>query len=232
MIYLPKGVYLVSDTLKSRITDAPPGEGGWCDGWRSGTFVVGESRDETIIRLKDHAEGFDDPKEPKPVLVNGSTGHGKGHDSRIGGWGNEAFQNTYNDFTVDTGNNNPGAVGVDFLASNRGGMYNIHIVSGDGQGVAGLDMTRSWPGPGLIKNVSIDGFDHGIRRRGMDASMTFEHITLTNQRLAGIHISGSPFMSLRKVISHNRVPVLESERSDRAMVMLVDCEFTYTGAGG
>jgi hypothetical protein len=92
MIYLPKGVYLVSDTLKSRITDAPPGEGGWCDGWRSGTFVVGESRDETLLRLKDSAAGFDNPNEPKPVLVNGSTGHGKGHDSRIGGWGNKAFQ--------------------------------------------------------------------------------------------------------------------------------------------
>jgi hypothetical protein len=110
-------------------------------------------------------------------------------------------------------------VGVDFLASNRGGTYNIHIVSGDGQGVAGLDMTRFWPGPGLIKNVSIDGFDHGIRQRGMDASMTFEHITLTHQRLTGIHISGSPFMSLRKVISHNQVPVFMSERCDQAMAM-------------
>jgi hypothetical protein len=232
-VYLPAGTYLVSKWLRARVTDAPPGEGGWSDGWRSGMFIVGESRDRTVIRLKDKAAGFGDPAKPRAMIITGSTGHGKGHDSRIGGWGNEAFQNTLMNFTVDTGKGNPGAIGVDFLASNRGGMYDIAIRSGapDGSGVCGLDMSRPWPGPGLIKNVSVDGFDCGIRQKGMDCSMTFEHITLTNQKQVAIEGAGSPTMSMRKVVTRNAVPVFRSVRGGRGMIMFLDSSFTYTGKG-
>ena len=34
MVYIPDGTYLVSASLRARITDAAPGEGGWSDGWR------------------------------------------------------------------------------------------------------------------------------------------------------------------------------------------------------
>jgi len=232
LIYLPAGTYVIRKPLRARVTDAPPGEGGWSDGWRSGMFVVGQSRERTVIRLADRAPGFGDRGKPQAMLLPGSTGHGKGHDRRIGGWGNEAFQNTLMNFTVDTGRGNPGAIGVDFLASNRGGMYDITIRSGspDRAGVCGLDMSRPWPGPGLIKNVAINGFDYGIRQKSMDCSMTYEHIALSDQRVAGIHAAGSPVMSLRKVISRGAVPVLKCDNSGRAVIMLLDSEFTYTGA--
>ena len=52
-VYLPAGTYLISGSLKARITDAADGQGGWSDGWRSGIFLVGESRQRTVLRLKD-----------------------------------------------------------------------------------------------------------------------------------------------------------------------------------
>ncbi|MEX2380883.1 MAG: PA14 domain-containing protein [Opitutales bacterium] len=233
-IYLPDGTYLVSDHIRARVTDAPPGEGGWSDGWRGGMYLIGQSRDGVVIQLADNAPGFGNPDKPKAVIVTGSTGHGEKHDSRIGGWGNEAFQNTLNNFTVDTGKGNPGAVAVDFLASNRGGMYDMTLRSGspDKAGVCGIDMTRPWPGPGMIYNVSVDGFDYGIRQEQMDCSMTFEHITLTNQRVAGIQAIRHPVMSLRKVTSRNTVPVLVSKDSNKAMIAFLDSEFVHPGRDG
>ncbi len=230
MIYLPAGTYLVSKSLRARITDAPDGQGGWSDGWRCGLFMVGESRDRTVIRLKDGAPGFGEAAKPQAMIITGSTGHGQGHDSRIGGWGNEAFQNTLNNFTVDTGGGNAGAIGVDFLASNRGSMNNITVRDGGGS-FCGVDMSRAWPGPGLLSHVAVEGFEVGIRQHGMDCSMTFEHITLTHQRKAGIEGTGSPTMSMRKVVSRNAVPVFRSTKSGSGMIMFLDSEFTFSGEG-
>ncbi|MFP4055698.1 MAG: PA14 domain-containing protein [Candidatus Brocadiia bacterium] len=232
-IYLPEGTYLLSGSLKARITDKPEGQGGWSDGWRSGMALVGQSRERTILRLKDSCPGFGDRSKPKAVLITGSTGHGKGHDSRIGGWGNEAFQNYLLNFTVDVGSGNPGAIGVDFLASNRGAMDGITIRSSDPEkaGFCGIDMTRAWPGPALVKNVAVDGFDYGIRQRHMDCGMVFEHITLTGQRKLAIEARGSPTMSLRGVVSRNAVPVFRSVEGGRGMFMFLDSSFTYTGEG-
>ncbi len=232
-IHLPAGTYLVSKPLKARVTDAPPGEGGWSDGWRSGMFLVGQRRGDTVIKLADGAPGFGDPNAPRAMIITGSTGHGAKHDSRIGGWGNEAFQNTLMNFTVDTGKGNPGAIGVDFLASNRGSMIDITVRSGapDGSGVCGVDLTRPWPGPGLVKNVSVDGFDYGVRQRHMDCSMTYEHITLTGQKVAAIQALGSPVVSMRKIVTRGDAPVFRSDNSGRAMIVFLDSRFAFTGSG-
>ncbi len=230
-IYIPNGTYLLSDSIKARVTDAPDGQGGWSDGWRSGMIFIGESRDGVVLKLKDRCEGFTDPKKPRTMIITGSTGHGKGHDSRIGGWGNEAFRNCLMNFTVDSGQGNAGAVGVDFLASNRGTMSDITIRSGaaDQSGVCGLDLSRPWPGPALVTRVDIEGFDVGLRQKGMDCSMTYEHLRLRGQRVAGIEAVGQPVMSIRGVISENRVPVLRSVKGGGGILILIDSTFTYTG---
>ncbi len=228
-VYLPKGTYLISKTLKGRVTDAPDGEGGWSDGWRSGLALVGESRDGTILQLKNACPGFTDPNKKQIMLITGSTGHGQGHDSRKGGFGNEAFQNTLMNFTINTGKGNPGASGVDFLASNRGTMEEVSIRSGDGSGIYGIDLCRPWPGPALIKNCSVDGFNVGLRQEGMDCSMTYEHLTFTGQKVAVIQ-SQQAFMSLRGMISRNSVPVFQIEGKN-AVTNILDSAFTWTGKG-
>ena len=66
------------------------------------------------------------------------------------------------------------------------------IRSGDGGGVAGIAMNRNWPGPGLIRNVEIAGFDYGIQMvNHWQYSMTFEHLTLRNQRKAGMQVENN-----------------------------------------
>ncbi|MDA3962250.1 MAG: glycosyl hydrolase family 28-related protein [Planctomycetota bacterium] len=230
MVYIPKGTYRLTRALRSRMTDAPDGEGGWSDGWRSGLFICGESREGTILKLDDNAEGFGDPAKSRALLVTGSTGHGKAHGARIGGWGNEAFQNTLMNFTVDTGSGNPGAIGVDFLASNRGTMEEITVRSGDGAGRAGVSCSRAWPGPALVKSVLVEGFDYGLTQRSMDCSMTYEHLTFRGQHKAAIRGTGSPFMSLRGIISDNAVPAFDVEGKN-AVVNVLDSRFTYTGTG-
>jgi hypothetical protein len=62
------------------------------------------------------------------MLALGSTGHGKGHDRRIGGWGNGASRDHPANLTVDPGRGDPGAVGVDFLASSRGGTLECYAL--------------------------------------------------------------------------------------------------------
>lgn len=60
--------------------------------------------------------------------------------------------------------------------------------------------------------------------------MTFEHITLRHRRIAGIHGTGSPFMSLRGVVSYNAVPAFGIEGND-AIVTILYSRFIHTGAG-
>jgi len=231
LIYLPNGTYLISDTLKARITDAPDGKGGWSDGWRSGLFLVGQDREKTILKLKDQTPAFTDKTKPKAMLITGSTNHDNNR-FRTGGWGNEGFQNTLMNFTVDTGKGNPGAIGIDYLASNRGTLEDITVRSGDPAKVwfCGLDLRRDWPGPALVKNVAVDGFDYGLMQAGMDCSMTYEHLTLSNQQVCVIRGLGEPFMSLRGIVSRNAVPVMQIEGLN-AVVNVLDSSFTWTGKG-
>ena len=230
MVYLPKGTYLVSEPLKARVIDGPEDNKEWCNGWRCGLFLAGESREQTVIRLKDATPGFTDRAKPQPLIITGSTGHGQGHDMRKGGFGNEAFRNTLMNFTVDTGKGNPGASGVDFLASNRGTMEEVTVKSGDGAGYCGLDLGRAWPGPALIKNVSVDGFEIGLRQKSMDCSMTYEHLTFTNQSVCAIFADSQPVMSLRGITSRNAVPALLIDGGN-AIIGMLDSTLIWTGEG-
>ena len=164
-VYFPTGTYLVSNTLESRIAT-----NGWSYGWRAGMQLIGQSDTGTVIRLKDQAPGFGDPGNPKAVLRTGSEDPGNPDGS-----GNQAFRHSIYHLTIDTGAGNPGAVGLDYLASNRGAVEDVTIRSGDGEGFCGLSMMRQWPGPALIKRVRIEGFQSGVMVQHYEYSMTFEH---------------------------------------------------------
>ncbi len=168
IIYFPAGIYRVSDTILRKDADGA---------FQPDLILIGEDRATTTIKLTNGAAGFDDPTHPKAVVFTSSglrfmknpTDGGRDYVSR--GEGNEAFGNTVENLTIDVGNGNPGAIGIDFLANNVGAVRNVTITA-PGRAAVGLSMARRWPGPALIDNVMIAGFDIGIDVAYSNYSMT------------------------------------------------------------
>lgn len=185
IIYLPNGIYLISDTLRW----------GGDESRQRNTVLQGQSRAGTILRLHDNCPGFASPRNPKGVIY---TGHAPA----------QRFGNEIHNLTVDTGRGNMGACGIQFIANNQGGVYDVAIESGDGQGVIGLDLGYTdEQGPCLIKNVRVLGFDLGIRAAGTVDSEMLEHILLEHQNRYGLRNDGQP-CTIRDLHSRNAVPAL------------------------
>lgn len=182
LVYLPNGTYKVSDTLLKRY------KGG---AFASGLSLIGESREHTIIRLIDHAPGFNDPQHPKAVVYTSSkliggnaTGGGKDYAGK--GEGNDAYMNFVENLTVEIGNGNPGAVGIDFLGNNLDAIRDVTLHAPSGSGAIGLSMTRKWPGPSLVSGLSVEGFAVGMATAQTEYGLTFDHIKLRGQGQAAI----------------------------------------------
>ncbi|MEX0652619.1 MAG: glycosyl hydrolase family 28-related protein [Phycisphaeraceae bacterium] len=204
IIYLPPGTYLVSDTLEWSKQDSS-GREAWGFNWVQGAGV------ETVIRLKDGT--FTDPNEPRSIMWCGGFGSAD--------W----FHNYVHDITFDVGQNNPGAVGLQFYANNMGAARNIRIVSQDGQGAIGLDMShRDMNGPLLARNIEVDGFDIGVRAGHTVNSQTFEHITLTNQNRVAFVNEGQS-VAIRGLRSENSVPALRAA----SFTVIIDSELIGQG---
>jgi hypothetical protein len=183
IVYLPHGTYLVSGTLLKRYSSGQFG---------SGLQLAGESQANTTIRLIDHAPGFDDVRRPRPIIFTSSkligTSPNAGGKDYVGkGEGNDAYMNFVEDLTIDVGEDNPGAVGIDFLGNNLDGIRNVTIRAPDGSGATGLSMTRKWPGPTLVQNLTIQGFNRGIETAQTEYGLTFDHIRLVGQKISAIH---------------------------------------------
>ena len=194
-LYFPPGTYLVQDTLEWV---------GCC------VTLQGAGSGESIIKLKNGASGFNNPDEPKPIIKTPK--------------GNMSFRQNVWDMEFDTGKNNTGAVGIDYIANNTGSIRNVTITSGDGKGKVGIDMSRAWPGPLLIKDVRINGFDYGIYTKHAEYGPTFENITLANQKVAGIYNEGNT-LAIRNMQSTNSVPAIISTKNWSSLIVL-DSRFT------
>lgn len=220
IIYVPNGEYLVSDSLNAKnLNDIEK----W-NGWRAGFFLQGQSSKWAVIRLKDNIPKFGNPSHPIPVLSTGSETKRNAPRTSEGG-GNEAFRHYIRNITIDIGSGNPGAIGIDYLVNNRGGIYDVIIKSSDpnSAGHTGLAMNRYWPGPGIIKNITIEGFDYGIAMLNhKQYGMTFEHVTLKNQKKYGVRIEKNT-ASIRDLKSDNSVPAVFCEATD-SHITLIDAK--------
>jgi hypothetical protein len=108
-------------------------------------------------------------------------------------------------------------------------MQNVTIVSEDGQGQIGLDMSYTDEiGPLLITGVTVEGFDYGIWTRWPTASQTFENITLRHQNVYGWFNLDSQRVFARNVRSTNAVPAIRND--GEAGFVLIDSTLTGTGA--
>lgn len=205
IVYLPNGTYLVSSTLNYRKKQVDGSEA-WGRVW-----VQGQGPAETVVRLKDAT--LTDPKDPRAVLWCGGFGSAD--------W----FHNYVQGLTIDTGAGNPGAVGLQFYSNNTGAIRDVRIVSGDGRGVAGLDLVhRDMNGPLLVRNVEVRGFDIGVRTGNAVNSQTFENLTLSGQARYGLDNTGQS-LSVRGLKSENAVPAVHTY----GVLMLVDARLEGRG---
>lgn len=204
-IYLPNGTYKVSNTIVYSGSTLTCGSG--CSGEDVHSLRFrGQSQAGTVIRLVNNAPGFGDPSVPKEVVSFGKITQA-----------NAVASNFFENITINTGSGNAGAIGLKFNGANNGAVRNVTIKSGDANkvGSIGLNIPNS-PQGGCFKNITVEGFNLGINV-GKDSSeaqsMSFEFITLTEQKTAGIKVGGGvgggAGPSFRKVTSNNSVPALQ-----------------------
>lgn len=206
IIYLPNGIYLISDTLHWAKTNDGNSE--------KNEILQGQSRDGTIIKLKDNAPGFNNKRTPKAMAYTGKAPA-------------QRFRNAVRNLTFDSGVGNTGAIGLQFNASNQGAVRDVTIVSGDGSGSIGLDMSYTDEiGPLLVKNLRVQGFDYGIKCGSAVNSMTFEHVAVQDQNIAGFRNEGQT-VTLRDFRSNNGVVAFDN---DSGFATLIDP--TLKGTGG
>jgi len=199
IIYLPNGTYIIGDTLRW-----PTGSHGGVEQKR--VILQGQSRDGTVIRLKDRCRGFGDANAPKAMVWTGKAPA-------------QRFRNGIRNLTFHTGRGNPGAIGVQYIANNQGSLRQVRIV-GNETGPIGLDLGYTdEQGPCLIQDVEVDGFDVGISMRHTVDSITLERIVVRNQRVVGV-LNGGQCVSLRGLESINDVPAVKNEGMYSVMTLL------------
>ena len=164
--------------------------------------LVGESRENTIIKLKDNSDGFGCGKE-KVVFTNVLLERGS----------NVNIGNFVENVTIDTGCGNPGAVAMRWNCSNYGGIRNTTLRSGDGCGAVGLLMDRN-NATGYFRDITITGFDDAIRLcAGRETMISLEHADLKANK-TGIDLGfahcggGGDSLSARKITVSAPAPVI------------------------
>lgn len=187
IVFLPAGTYRVSDTLTKRYADGRFG---------SGMVLIGESKADTVIKLADHTPGFGNARAPRGVimttakLLDGTPTSG-GKDYTHKGEGNDAYENFVENLTIDVGAGNPGAVGIDYLANNMGAIRDVRVIAPADSGASGIAMQRKWPGPALLRNVEVQGFDTGIAVANTEYGITLDQVVLSGQRRVGLVNDGN-----------------------------------------
>ena len=207
-LYFPPGKYRVTDTLSWN---------GCC------VSLQGAGTSSSIIFLAPGSSGFNGPGAKPVILTPG---------------GNASFHQNIRDIGIEVGSNNPGAVGVDFISNNTGGLNDVSITSDDGQGIAGLSLTRHYPGPMMIKNLYIHGFQVGITTAAYEYGVTIEGLSLLAQTVAGLNLAQQD-VSIRNLYSHNTMPAVINKGG---FVSILDASLTggrqslqaiqYSGGGG
>jgi hypothetical protein len=166
--------------------------------------------------LQEHAPGYDKRKAVLSMFEGKTT--------------SMAFNNSVYDLTIDVGEGNPGAVALAWMNNNTGSGERLRLRAGKDSGLIGFDLTKHEPGPGLIRDLIIEGFDDGILSAQTCFSMTFEHILLKDQRKAGIR-NNTQSLFLRRVRSENAVPaIVFADQTPWGGIWGYDSEFVGVGA--
>ncbi len=152
IIFFPKGTYLVSDTVSytHENLNCQQQIGYICELCRF-IHILGEDKENTVIKLADYSPGFEKGKQ-KPVLCFNRAS------KRDKETTNCAQQNTLEDISIDCGSGNHGAIGVLFASSNLGRIENVKITGNDS--FCGIEF--DYGSEGCFFSIDIEGFDYGI----------------------------------------------------------------------
>lgn len=213
-LYIPPGVYMVSDRLDFK---GSTGTYGCC------VRVIGAHIDQSEVVLKHASSGYSSSGSPKPLFFTASQGTAQSA---------TAFRNAFYNLTITVGASNPGAIAVDMNVSNTGGMRHCRIRSVDPAraGVTGLALTRAWPGPAYCADVTVEGFNYGVDIAQQQYSVTFEHLKVINQVVAGVR-NTSNLLPIRDLISVQSAGVPAVLNADTAAMTTV-IEGDLSGVNG
>lgn len=207
VLYFPRGTYLISRTL----TWPKKWEGH--DNWGF-TTLHGQNTEGCVLKLK--AGTFTDPAKPQAMMWCGGFGSAD--------W----FHNYVENLTFDIGQNNAGAIALQFYSNNSGAVRRCRFLAREGGGMVGLDLGhRDMNGPLLVRDCEVLGFRRGVSTSGSVNSQTFEHLRLSGQTELGFENAGQA-ISLRGLVSDNTVPALKSYGS----VALIDAWLRGQGSSG
>lgn len=210
IIYLPKGTYLISQTLtwpKGSHPDNP---------YRR-TILQGQHKEKTTIKLRRNATGYNNPTMPKPVIY---TGEGSA----------PGYRNAIRDLSLVIDKGNPAAIGIQFNSGFQGTLENVRVKALDYRGVAGIDMAyASQIGPLLIKNVEVHGFNKGIVTGPGYNGMTVEHVMLYHQKEVAFLNQGQ-MVAIRGLTVKGKVPGIIN-RGESAALTVVDSRFGHIRRG-
>lgn len=175
IIYFPKGVYRISDTVTYSMKNINTYQ--WadykCELCRN-IHILGEDKENTVISLDDNAKGFD---KLKPVISFNTAS--KIYDEKEST--NCAMQNTVKDITIDCGQGNDKAIGIYYISSNLGRIENVDIISDGGHCGIYFDCGSE----GVFRNITIRGFDYGFDSV-YTSPVVMENIDVSGNKIAGM----------------------------------------------
>ncbi|MBY0263796.1 MAG: glycoside hydrolase family 55 protein, partial [Phycisphaerales bacterium] len=238
VIYVPDGVYLFSDQLSWGRGDG----GGFPFGFA--LRLQGQSRAGTILRLTPNAPFFQNNYDAncdgaaneskvfldlyQPIWNIGSTPPWR---DCSGGNTANAFGNEIHDLSIEIGDGNPGATAVQFQSSNFGSMRNVTVRAlSPTTGRTGIDMGFEFPGPLLLKDIAVDGFDNAIVGAPQEYSVTIQNLTTLNQRTRGVYVWRLP-LQVQNWTHTGPAPALFSDANPGAWGHVVIDNATFTGNG-
>jgi hypothetical protein len=161
VLFLPNGVYRLTDTLVVRA-----GLGPW---------VYGESRDGVILRLDDGA-----PPGVTAVI--------RTHPSDVQATSADFFMRNFCNLTIDVGNN-PHVDGIRWYGNNSSLLKQVRIVGTGNIGINAGFLGQN--GPSLIQDVIVEGsFETGVRC-AWSWGQTLSRVTVRNARKWGVYVNAT-----------------------------------------
>jgi hypothetical protein len=141
---------------------------------------------------------------------------------------NDTFDWYIRNMWFHVGAGNPKAIALTFAPSNYGAVRNVVISSDDGLGLEGLNLGKSFTGPGAFKNVAIYGFPIGISANIPNHNMEGEYVTVEGQTTSGAAITNIAIQLRKTLFVEDGVPAATNTGA-QAHLTITDSEVYDNG---